>query len=162
MGGTPGEILYDVNNQLCEGNEEDLFVTVWLSILELSTGRGIAANAGHEHPVVRHKDGNYELVLYKHSPAVAAMEGIRFREHEYVLDPGDRLFVYTDGVPEATNSREELYGTDRMTEALNTLHDPSPRELLEYMRKDIDSFTGDAPQFDDVTMLALYYNGPVS
>ncbi len=160
MGGTPGEILYDVNNQLCEGNEEDLFVTVWLSILELSTGRGIAANAGHEHPVVRHKDGNYELVLYKHSPAVAAMEGIRFREHEYVLDPGDRLFVYTDGVPEATNSREELYGTDRMTEALNTLHDPSPRELLEYMKKDIDSFTGDAPQFDDVTMLALYYNGP--
>ncbi len=156
MGGTPGEILYDVNNQLCEGNEEDLFVTVWLSILELSTGRGIAANAGHEHPVVRHKDGNYELVLYKHSPAVAAMEGIRFREHEYVLDPGDRLFVYTDGVPEATNSREELYGTDRMTEALNTLHDPSPRELLEYMRKDIDSFTGDAPQFDDVTMLALW------
>ena len=162
MGGTPGEILYDVNNQLCEGNEEDLFVTVWLSILELSTGRGIAANAGHEHPVVRHKDGNYELVLYKHSPAVAAMEGIRFREHEYVLDPGDRLFVYTDGVPEATNSREELYGTDRMTEALNTLHDPSPRELLEYMRKDIDSFTGDAPQFDDVTMLALYYNGPAT
>ena len=162
MGGTPGEILYDVNNQLCEGNEEDLFVTVWLSILELSTGRGIAANAGHEHPVVRHKDGNYELVLYKHSPAVAAMEGIRFREHEYVLDPGDRLFVYTDGVPEATNSREELYGTDRMTEALNTLHDPSPRELLEYMKKDIDSFTGDAPQFDDVTMLALYYNGPAT
>ncbi len=90
------------------------------------------------------------------------MEGIRFREHEYVLDPGDRLFVYTDGVPEATNSREELYGTDRMTEALNTLHDPSPRELLEYMRKDIDSFTGDAPQFDDVTMLALYYNGPAT
>ena len=162
MGGTPGEILYDVNNQLCEGNEEDLFVTVWLSILELSTGRGIAANAGHEHPVVRHKDGNYELVLYKHSPAVAAMEGIRFREHEYVLDPGDRLFVYTDGVPEATNSREELYGTDRMTDALNTLQDPSPQELLEYMKKDIDSFTGDAPQFDDVTMLALYYNGPAT
>lgn len=162
MGGTPGEILYDVNNQLCEGNEEDLFVTVWLSILELSTGKGIAANAGHEHPVVRHKDGNYELVLYKHSPAVAAMEGIRFREHEYVLDPGDRLFVYTDGVPEATNSREELYGTDRMTDALNTLQDPSPQELLEYMKKDIDSFTGDAPQFDDVTMLALYYNGPAT
>ena len=159
MGGTPGEILYDVNNQLCEGNEEDLFVTVWLSILQLSTGKGIAANAGHEHPAVRHRDGKYELVIYRHSPAVAAMEGLRFREHEYILAPGDRLFVYTDGVPEATNSREELYGTDRMTAALNALQDPSPQELLEHMKKDIDSFTGDAPQFDDVTMLALYYNG---
>ena len=126
MGDSPAEILYNVNNQLCEGNEAEMFVTVWLAIIELSTGKGVAANAGHEHPAICRKDGKYELVVYRHSPAVAAMEGIPFREHSFELHPGDRLFVYTDGVPEATNADNELFGTDRMLEALNRIPWRSP------------------------------------
>ena len=159
MGGSPAEILTDVNNQLCEGNEAGLFVTVWLAIIECATGRGLAANAGHEHPVIRRRGGQYELVVYRHSPAVATLEGIRFREHEFTLGPGDRLFVYTDGLPEATNAQDELYGTDRMLEALNALPGAGLEDLLAHMKKEIDLFTGDAPQFDDVTMLAFDYNG---
>ncbi len=159
LGESPAEILKNVNNQLCEGNEAELFVTVWLAVIEISTGRGLAANAGHEHPVIRRSDGKYELVTYRHSPAVATMEGIRFREHSFELFPGDRLFVYTDGVPEATNAREELFGTDRMLAALNRDPEAAPKELLRTVRKEIDGFAGDAPQFDDITMLSFAYIG---
>ena len=131
MGDSPAEILYHVNNQLCDGNESDMFVTVWLAILELSTGKGIAANAGHEHPVLCRKGGRYELVVYRHSMAVAAMEDIPFKEHGFELHPGDRLFVYTDGVPEATNINNELFGTERMLEVLNRDPDAAPEELLK-------------------------------
>ena len=148
-----------MNEQLCQGNEAELFVTVWLAVIEISTGRGLAANAGHEHPVLRRAGGKYELVEYRHSPAVAALEGVRFREHPFELYPGDSLFVYTDGVPEATNSRNELFGTDRMLAALNWNPDASPDYLLKTVRRDIDDFVGDAPQFDDITMLGLHYAG---
>ena len=126
MGESPGKALESVNEQLCEGNKAELFVTVWLAVISLSTGEGIAVNAGHEHPVLRRKDGEYEIVAYKHSPAVATIEGIRFREHEFKLNPGDSLFVYTDGVPEATNEDNELFGTTRMLEALNANPDARP------------------------------------
>ncbi|MGN0318337.1 MAG: SpoIIE family protein phosphatase [Lachnospira sp.] len=155
MGGTPAEILTDVNNQLCEGGEPELFVTVWLGILEISTGKGMAANAGHEHPVIKRKDGDYELVVYRHSPAVATMGGIRFKEHEFELNVGDTLYVYTDGVPEATNEHNELFGTDRMLEALNNNKELPPDKLLLEVKKSIDAFVGDAPQFDDITMMGL-------
>lgn len=158
-GDSPARILADVNNQLCEGNEADLFVTVWLAILELSTGKGVAANAGHEHPVIKRKNGEYELVIYKHSLAVAAMEGVPFGEHEFELHPGDCLYVYTDGVPEATNANDELFGTDRMVEALNQNKDAKPQELLYEMKKAVDAFVGDAPQFDDITMMGLEFFG---
>ncbi|MCR5088533.1 MAG: SpoIIE family protein phosphatase [Oscillospiraceae bacterium] len=160
MGGSPSEILRFVNEQLCDGNEAELFVTVWLAIVELSTGKGMAANAGHEHPVIRRADGKYELQIYRHSPAVATMEGLRFREHPFQLNPGDRLFVYTDGVPEATNAENELFGTERMLAALNRNPDVTPEELLHAMREEIDGFVRDAPQFDDITMLSFYYIGP--
>ena len=159
MGDSPAEILYHVNNQLCDGNESDMFVTVWLAILELSTGKGIAANAGHEHPVLCRKDGRYELVVYRHSMAVAAMEDIPFKEHGFELHPGDRLFVYTDGVPEATNINNELFGTERMLEVLNRDPDAAPEELLKAVRESVDEFVGEAPQFDDMTMLGFCYNG---
>ena len=159
MGGGPGEILQYVNEQLCEGNDAELFVTVWFAILDLKTGKGLAANAGHEHPALRRADGQYELVVYRHSPAVATMEGMRFREHEFELHPGDSLFVYTDGVAEATNAQEELFGTDRMLTALNRDPGAAPETLLRTVRKDIDAFVGDAPQFDDITMLGLRYMG---
>ena len=159
MGGGPAEILRYVNEQLCEGNEAELFVTVWLAIVELSTGRGPAANAGHEHPVIRRADGSWELSIYRHSPAVATMEGIRFREHSFELHPGDALFVYTDGVAEATDASNELFGTDRMLAALNREPDAEPRRLLENVKEELDAFVGSAPQFDDITMLSMIYNG---
>ena len=160
MGDSPAKILANVNEQLCEGNEAELFVTVWLAVLEISTGKGMAANAGHEHPAIRRKNGQYELDIYRHSPAVATLEGIRFREHAFELHPGDALFVYTDGVPEATNSRNELFGTDRMLEVLNGHSSDSPEELLPLMKEQIDRFVGDAAQFDDITMMCLEYRGP--
>ena len=161
MGGSPAEVLAYVNEQLCEGNDAELFVTVWFAILELSTGKGIAANAGHEHPVLRRSGGDYELVVYRHSPAVATLPGIRFREHEFELHPGDRVFVYTDGVPEAINEKEEDYGPDRMLAALNSCPPDTPMdETLRLVREDLDRFAGQMPQFDDVTMMAIDYRGP--
>ena len=159
MGDSPAKVLTDVNEQLCEGNEANLFVTVWLAILDLRTGKGMAANAGHEHPILRRKDGKYELVVYRHSLAVATMEGLRFKEHPFEMNPGDSLFVYTDGVPEATNINNELYGTDRMLEVLN--RDPSQdmETLLKLTKKEMDAFVGTAPQFDDVTMLGFKFFG---
>ena len=159
MGGGPAAILRDVNDQLCEGNEAELFVTVWFAILEISTGKGMAANAGHEHPALKRANGAYELVIYPHSPALATMEGMRFREHSFELHPGDTLFVYTDGVPEATNAGNELYGSERMVEALNQNLQANPQETLKTVRESIDAFVGDAPQFDDITMLCLHYTG---
>ena len=160
MGGSPAEILEYVNDQLCETNEAQLFVTVWLAILEISTGRGMVANAGHEHPALRRAGGQYELITYRHSPAVAVMEGMQFREHEFELHPGDSLFVYTDGVTEATDANNKLFGTDRMLEALNEEPDAKPDKLLRIVRKHINDFVGGVPQFDDITMMGLHYTGP--
>ena len=158
MGGGPSEILQYVNEQLCQGNEAELFVTVWFAILDITTGKGLAANAGHEHPVIRRADGKYELVQYRHSPAIAIMDNIRFKEHEFEMQPGDSLFVYTDGVTEATNAKNELYGTERMLGALNNNPDADPQELLQNVQNGINQFVGNAPQFDDITMMCLRYN----
>lgn len=159
MGGSPAEILEDVNKQLCESNEAELFVTVWLGILEVSTGKVIASNAGHEYPALRRAGGHYQLMKGKHSPAVAAMEGMKFTQNEFLLNPGDELFIYTDGVAEATNIHDELYGTGRMLEALDTTQGMSVEEVLAVLRESVEDFTGEAPQFDDFTMLALQYHG---
>ncbi|MBR0219358.1 MAG: PP2C family protein-serine/threonine phosphatase [Clostridia bacterium] len=160
MGESPAEVLQHVNEQLWEGNEAELFVTVWLAVIEISTGKGLAANAGHEHPAIRRTDGSYALEVYRHSPAVATLDGLRFRQHAFELHPGDSLFVYTDGVTEATNARNELFGTDRLLAALNRDPDAAPRQLLSNVREGINSFVGTAPQFDDITMLAFHYSGP--
>ena len=156
---SPAKVLMSANEQLCEGNKAELFVTVWLAILEISTGKGKAANAGHEHPALRRKDGKFELIEYRHSPAVATMEGIRFREHDFELHPGDSLFVYTDGVAEATDVHNELYGGERLIKALNKDPDAAPKEMLANVKNSVDEFVGDAPQFDDITMLGLKYFG---
>ena len=160
-GESVAEALTNVNRQLCENNELGYFVTVWLAVLEISTGNGVAVNAGHEHPVLRRSDGKYELVLYRHSLAVAAMDGVRFRQHEFQLCPGDSFFVYTDGVTEATNGEHELFGTDRMLEALNKEPDAEPDQLLKNVMDDIHRFMDGEDQFDDITMMCLKYNGPV-
>ncbi|MBR7090575.1 MAG: PP2C family protein-serine/threonine phosphatase [Lachnospiraceae bacterium] len=159
MGGSPAEVLAYANDQLGEGNEAELFVTVWFAIIQISTGKGFAANAGHEHPAIRRKDGKFELVKYRHSPAVATLSGIKFKEHEFQLNPGDSLYVYTDGVTEATRSDDVLFGIDRMLGALNKNPDADPKTMLENVRSDIDLFVGEAPQFDDITMLGFKYLG---
>ena len=160
MGKSPAEILKDVNEELCENNEAELFVTVWLAIIELSTGKGVAANAGHEHPALCRAGGQWELVEYRHSVAVAALEGVNFKEHGFEIHPGDAIFVYTDGVAEATSTEEELFGTDRMLAALNRNSDAAPEKILENVRDDLSAFVGDASQFDDITMMCLKYHGP--
>ncbi len=154
----PSQILADVNDQLCEGNEAELFVTVWMAIIEISTGKGIAANAGHEHPVLRRKDGYFEFVEYKHAPPLAVMDGIPFKEHEFQMNKGDTIFVYTDGVPEATNAESELFGPDRLLAALNKRPDLKVEDILKAVKGEVDAFVGDAPQFDDLTMLAFHLN----
>ena len=158
-GESVGEALENVNDQLCESNEAGLFVTVWAAVIQISTGKGTAANAGHEHPVLRRADGRYELVCYRHSPAVATLEGIPYKEHSFELHPGDSLFVYTDGVAEATNAQNELFGTDRMLQALNRNPEAVPEEVLSNVMDGINEFVAGAEQFDDITMLCMKYNG---
>lgn len=155
LGEEPAVVLERVNNQLCENNEADMFVTVWLGIYELSTGRLTYTNAGHECPAVMRAGGSYELIRESHDFVVGAMEGMPYTRHEITLYPGDKLFLYTDGVPEATNAQEELFGEDRMLTALNRCPDITPKQTLAEVKKDIDEFVGEAPQFDDLTMLVF-------
>lgn len=160
-GDSPSAALGKVNNQLIETNniKPKQFVTVWLAVLELSTGKGKAANAGHEHPVLKRADGAYELVEYRHSPPVSLVKGLKFREHDFELKPGDRLFVYTDGVAEAKNIEREMFGTDRLLSVLNSDQNASPQQVLENVINGINAFVGDAEQFDDITMLGFAYHG---
>ena len=159
MGESPAEALSNTNSQLMQNNEVHQFVTVWLAVFDIKTGKGIAANAGHEHPVIRRAGGKYELVEYKHSPPVATMRKLKFRDHEFELNPGDSLFVYTDGVPEATNRDNELFGTERMLEALNKDPYASCEAVLKNVSEGIDEFVAGAEQFDDITMLCFKYFG---
>ena len=158
-GSSPAKVFSNVNSQLCENNETNMFVTAWIGILTISSGKMLCANAGHEFPAICRKGGKYELLNDKHGFVLAGFEGSQYQEYEIDLNPGDRFFVYTDGVPEATNAQEQFYETDRMIEALNEKTDLSPEELLRHMKADVDAFVGDAPQFDDLTMLAFYYKG---
>jgi serine phosphatase RsbU (regulator of sigma subunit) len=158
-GNGPAEVLMKVNNLLCEGNDAEMFVTVWIGILDLRTGRIECANAGHEYPVVMRSETGYELLKDRHGLVLAAMPDIPMRSYEIQLNPGDRLFVYTDGVPEAINEKEEAYGTDRLVQRLNRRRDSSQQKTLEDVLQDIRNFAGSAEQFDDITMLGLTYTG---
>lgn len=154
-GMSPRAVLEKVNNQLCENNDAEMFVTVWLGILEISTGKMRCANAGHEYPAVMRRGGSFELYKDKHGFVLAGMPDARYREYELELDVGDRLFVYTDGVPEATDAANTLYGTDRMLSALNRTEGMTCAQVLETVHRDVNQFVGDADQFDDITMLCI-------
>ena len=156
---SPKEVLSQVNTQLCENNEAEMFVTVWLGVMQISTGHMVCANAGHEYPAIRRVGGQYELLHDKHGFVLAGMEGSRYREYEITLEKGDSLFVYTDGVPEATNAENELFGTDRMLEALNQNPDAASEEVIREVQKAMEVFVKQAPQFDDITMLSMIYKG---
>ena len=160
-GKSPAQILEDTNNTICSNNENNMFVTVWLGILEISTGKVIAANAGHEYPAIMSPDGTFSLFKDKHGFVVGGMEGVKYKEYEVQLEPGSKIFVYTDGVPEATNHGEEMFGVERMVRALNINSKDTAKDLLGDMRHAVDGFVENAPQFDDLTMLCLEYKGPV-
>ena len=152
------EVLTKTNEALCSNNQLEMFVTVWIGILEISTGIITAANAGHEYPAVK-KDGKFTLLKDRHGLVVGAMDGINYKPYEIRLEPGDKLFVYTDGVPEATDSENHLFGTERMLQALNTEPGAEPQKILTNVRRAVDAFVKDAEQFDDLTMLCLEYKG---
>ena len=152
---SPSEILEHANNDICSNNKDDMFITVWLGILEISTGRITAANAGHEYPVIRHANGDFELLKDKHGFVLGAIEDLTFEEYEIALEPGARVFVYTDGVPEAINNEAKSFGPENMVNALNKYKDEDLETLLRKMRETVDEFSEDAEQFDDITMLCL-------
>ena len=153
------QILHEANDQLCEGNDAGLFVTAWMGILDLNTGIVTAANAGHEFPAVRQPGKDFELVKDKHGLVLAGIEGSTYTDYEIALEKGATLFVYTDGVPEATNAANELFEFERTVKALNVNPAAEPKDLLGIVRGEVDKFVGDAPQFDDLTILAIKYNG---
>ena len=158
MGKSPAQVLSDSNTALCANGQEDMFVTVWIGILELSTGKLTAANGGHEYPVLM-KEGRFELYKDVHGLFVGGMPGITYENYEIQLQPGDMLFVYTDGVPEANNKERKLFGNDRMLQALNRNPDAMPKAVLSNVMDGINAFVAGAEQFDDITMLCLKYNG---
>ena len=159
MGIPPGEILAKTNDAICANNQAEMFVTIWVGILEISTGKLTFANAGHEYPALKRAGGSFELVKDKHSFVIGGMPGLKYAQHELQLNPGDKLFLYTDGVPEATSAEKELFGNDRLLDALNEAKGAAPKELLQAVRKSVDEFVKEAEQFDDLTMLGLEYKG---
>ena len=159
QGGTPGEILRDVNDRLCEGNRSGMFVTVYLAILDLRTGECLSANAGHEHPAVCRAGGTFELVKYPHDPMLGLVPGLTYSDRTFRLSSGDTLCVYTDGVPEAKNAGGQVYGMARMTDALDRARGGDAAGLLGGLLADVRAFVGEALQFDDITLLAVTYRG---
>ena len=159
LGRPVGEILARTNDLICANNQMEMFVTVWMGILEISTGKIRAANAGHEYPAVM-QDGCFRLCRDRHSFVIGGLTDVSYREYELQLEKGDKLFLYTDGVTEATDAKGDLFGTERMLEALNAFAESSPREILTGVRDAVDAFVGEAEQFDDMTMLCLTYKGP--
>ncbi len=150
-----GDVFTRVNNLLCESNSEGLFITAFEGVLDLVTGEFTYVNAGHEIPFICHAGGAYEPYKIRPGFVLAGMEGMHYRMGSITLGEGDKIFQYTDGVTEATSADEELYGMERLGAVLNRCRDKSPEELLPEVKKDIDRFVGDAPQFDDITMLCL-------
>lgn len=159
MGDSPAELLEAVNDQLCENNEAEMFVTVWLGILKLSTGKLTAVNAGHEYPIMKKGNGAYEMLDDIHGFVMGVMPGVKYQEYEIQMQKGDSIYVYSDGAPDAVNEAEEQFERDRLIKSLNKKADVSPQELLTQVKEDIDLFVGEAPQFDDITMLCMTYKG---
>ncbi len=156
------EVFMKANEYLCEGNDANMFVTAWIGVLNLTTGHLEYANAGHNPPLVQRKDGGYEYVKVRPNFVLAGMEGVRYRKHEMVLEPGEAIFLYTDGITEAQDLKQELYGEARLLECLNHVKDADAEMICKKVKADVDSFVGEAEQFDDMTMLCLKYHGKQS
>lgn len=159
MGGTPAEILSFINDGICEHNKAEMFVTVWLGILEISTGKLTFSNAGHDDPAYALSGGDFELIKHKHGLVIGAMSGIKYRDEQITLNKGDKIFLYTDGVPEATDNNNRLFTLNKMLDALNAAKSLDVKSIIGAVRKNVDEFVGEAPQFDDITMLCVEYKG---
>ena len=152
-----GKVFTEVNNLLCEANSEEMFITAFEGVLDLVTGEFVYVNAGHEMPFICKAGGNFEPYKIRAAFVLAGMEDMKYRAGSMMIEPGDKIFQYTDGVTEATNIRNELYGMERLGAILNSVKDGKPDEILPAVKADIDGFVGEAPQFDDITMLCLEY-----
>ena len=150
VGGRPGKILKDVNDQLCENNGVELFVTVWLGILDLSDGVLTESNAGHCCPILYRAGGEYEILKRHHDIVMGGISGLDYADDEIGLETGDILFVYTDGLTEARNPEQELYGTQRLLSTLNRAGAPAMEELIKEVRQDVGDFMGSEPPFDEI------------
>ncbi len=159
VGGLPSAILGDVNNWLTKGNENCMFVTVWLGILTVSTGEFVCANAGHENPVIRSGEEPFRLCKTEHGSPLGLVKGMEFVDEHYKFSSGDALFLYTDGVPEANSPDEKMFREERLESVLaETSKEDSPQIIMQKVKKAVDEFAGDAPQYDDLTMLCLVIN----
>ncbi len=154
------EIFTQANAKLCENNDAGMFVTAWMAIVDLKTGIMSVANAGHNPPVIKRANGKFDYEKMRAGFVLAGMDGIKYRKAEIQLSPGDRIYLYTDGVTEATDKNDQLYGEDRLTNLLNSLgeSDLDVKSLCDSIKRDIDRFVGDAPQFDDITMVSFRLN----
>ena len=156
---SPAKILTRANESICENNEQDMFLTVWLGILELSTGKLVAANAGHEYPALMRAGEKFEIIKSKHGFVIGGFEDAIYMDYELQLEPGDKLFLYTDGLPEATNCDNEMLGIDGMLDALNENCESHPEVILNGVKNAVDGFVKEAEQFDDLTMMCIEYKG---
>ncbi len=155
----PAEVFTTVNHILCDGNDAGLFVTAWMGVLEITSGKLTYVNAGHNPPLIKRANGEFEYLRERTGFVLAGMDGIKYRQNNLELHPGDRIFLYTDGVTESTNEHEELYGEERLQHFLNNHETGNTEEVLDSLRKDLRDFSNEAPQFDDITMLLLDYKG---
>ena len=160
MGKSPAQTLSDINTAICNKNIEDMFVTVWLGIIDLSTGKMICANAGHEYPMLKKPGERYEIIKDKHDLVLGAMKGWKYDEYELLMEPGASLFLYTDGLSETINPQEKMFGTDRILEQLNTNPNCSTEETLTGMKEAVDKYIDGKEPFDDLTMMSFAYHGP--
>ncbi|MBR0351679.1 MAG: SpoIIE family protein phosphatase [Oscillospiraceae bacterium] len=160
LGRSPEEILQKTNEAILSRNPEEMFITVWLGILEISTGRLTAASAGHEYPILKTPGGGFEVFKDKHGLVLGGMADAEYESYTLQLERGSKLFLYTDGLPESTDTNNEMFGLDRTQATLNEAACLHPKDILENVNRAVDAFVGDAEQFDDLTMMCIQYNGP--
>jgi serine phosphatase RsbU (regulator of sigma subunit) len=159
LGKAPGELMKEINEALLANNKAALFITIGFLVVELSTGRVVEVNAGHMDPVLMRSGGEYKMQKYPHSMVVGIMEDMEYVEREWTLEPGDKLFIYSDGVTEAENINGKQLGNDRLVRILNEVRDRSQKEILEYVDSKVSEFADGADQSDDITMLGFTYYG---
>ena len=159
MGLGPRNILGNTNQALCKDNPLEMFVTCWVGVLEISTGKLTTANAGHEYPAIKRPGGKFELYKDRHGCVLGGFDDEVYKEEVIQLEPGTKIFLYTDGVPEAMDSQRKQFGLERMVDALNQDMEAVPEKILGNVRKSVDAFVKEAEQFDDLTMLCIEYKG---
>ena len=158
-GEQPCDVFEQVNNQLCENNKEGMFVTAWMGVLELSTRTLTYVNAGHTAPLLRKNGEDYTYLQCQPGFVLAGLDGIPYQQETIQIEKGDSIYLYSDGATDAINLDEELFGEGRLEQSINIHKDKTPEEILKSIKADIDTFVGEADQFDDITMLCLYYKG---